>query len=309
LQRADAALPGAAAALSRMLVGPFESRLGRARLVIVADGLLHAVPFGALPLASGEPLLARHELARLPSASLAPALRMQPAKAAGSGPRVAVLADPVFACDDARGAGGSAERRPCASSTPWTRLRFSRVEAESIAAVAGATTVALDFDAARATLDRPDFRHASILHFATHVVIGDEHPSRSGVVLSLFDREGRPADGVLNLPAIAALDLDASTVVLSACRTALGAPLRGEGLIGLARSFFVAGASRVVASLWDVQDRATADLMREFYRGLLQRKLSPAAALRAAQLALRASPDFSHPYYWAGFVMAGDWRP
>jgi CHAT domain-containing protein len=77
----------------------------------------------------------------------------------------------------------------------------------------------------------------------------------------------------------------------------------------LARSFFLAGASRVVASLWDVQDRATADLMHEFYRGLLQRKLSPSAALRGAQLALRSNPQFSHPYYWAGFVVTGDWTP
>jgi CHAT domain-containing protein len=309
LGRADAALTGAAAALSRMLLRPFESHFGRARLVIVADETLQAVPFGALPLASDEPLLVRHEIARLPSASLAMALRIPQTKTPGLGPRVAILADPVFGCDDPRRVDNHAGLQPCAPAEPFARLRFSRVEAESIASIAGQTAIALDFDAARATLARPEFHHAGILHFATHVVVDDEHPSRSGVVLSLFDREGQPADGVLRLPTIEALDIDASTVVLSACRTALGTPLRGEGLIGLARSFFLAGASRVVASLWDVQDRATADLMHEFYRGLLQRKLSPSAALRGAQLALRSNPQFSHPYYWAGFVVTGDWTP
>jgi CHAT domain-containing protein len=112
----------------------------------------------------------------------------------------------------------------------------------------------------------------------------------------------------LDIPAIASLELSASTVVLSACRTALGAPQAGEGLIGLTRAFFLAGARRVVATLWEVQDRATAEMMQRFYAGMFGKKLSPAAALRQAQQALRASERWRHPYYWAGVTVNGDWR-
>jgi CHAT domain-containing protein len=106
------------------------------------------------------------------------------------------------------------------------------------------------------------------------------------------------------------MNLDAEMVVLSACETALGREIRGEGLVGLARGFMYAGAERVVASLWQVQDRATASLMERFYRGLLQEGRSPADALRQAQLAMLSDSDgrFSFPYYWAGFVFQGDWR-
>jgi CHAT domain-containing protein len=102
--------------------------------------------------------------------------------------------------------------------------------------------------------------------------------------------------------------LGAELVVLSACRTALGRQIRGEGLVGLTRGFMYAGAQQVLASLWKVDDLATAELMQRFYRGLLKRGLRPAAALRAAQLELASSPRWSAPYYWAGFVLQGDWR-
>jgi CHAT domain-containing protein/tetratricopeptide (TPR) repeat protein len=283
LRRADAELSSAAAALRNMLLGPFASRLGRARLLLAADGVLHGLPIEALPGVNGRPLIADHEVVLLPAASLVPALRLVRSRQTGSVPPVAVLADPVFT--------------PSAGFPP---LRFSRVEAKSIADVAPGAVIALGPDARRSALRLPEFRHAGILHFATHLSVDDEHAARSGVVLS---------DGVLRLPEIAALDFEARTVVLSACRTALGTPLRGEGPIGLTRGFLLAGASRVVASLWDVQDQATALLMREFYRGMLQRGQAPAAALRSAQLSLRADPRFSHPYYWAGFVLTGDWKP
>ena len=103
--------------------------------------------------------------------------------------------------------------------------------------------------------------------------------------------------------------MDADLVVLSACRTALGKEIKGEGLVGLTRAFMYAGAPRVVASLWQVNDHATAELMTHFYQGILQQKLSPAAALRAAQRALSRDPRWREPYLWAGFVLQGDWRP
>ena len=104
------------------------------------------------------------------------------------------------------------------------------------------------------------------------------------------------------------LRLDADLVVLSACQTALGKEIRGEGLVGLTRGFMYAGASRVLASLWSVEDRATAELMGSFYRGMLREGLSPAAALRKAQLEMAKNPYRRSPYYWAGFSLQGEWR-
>jgi CHAT domain-containing protein len=104
------------------------------------------------------------------------------------------------------------------------------------------------------------------------------------------------------------LKLGADLLVLSACQTALGEEIRGEGLVGLTRPFMYAGVPRIVASLWQVPDRATAELMTRFYRGVLRDHLSPAAALRRAQLSLQRTPRWSAPYYWAGFTLQGDWR-
>jgi CHAT domain-containing protein len=130
-------------------------------------------------------------------------------------------------------------------------------------------------------------------------VLDTEHPERSGLAVS---------QGLITAGEIGALELKAELVVLSACRTALGKTLRGEGVLGLARAFFHAGSERVVVSLWEVSDEATAELMRHFYRGLLLDHLPPAQALRQAQLALSRAPRFRAPYYWAGFVLQGEIR-
>jgi CHAT domain-containing protein len=103
------------------------------------------------------------------------------------------------------------------------------------------------------------------------------------------------------------LQLDAELVVLSGCSTALGKKVRGEGLLGLARSFLYAGASRVVASLWMVRDRATAELMAAFYRSYLEQDMTPAAALRAAQVSMLHQARWRDPYFWAAFGLYGDW--
>ncbi|HYO12073.1 MAG TPA: CHAT domain-containing protein, partial [Thermoanaerobaculia bacterium] len=235
-----------------------------------------------------------------------------------------VLADPVFQPDDARVAStpGPAESRAALLSTDLTRaaseaglddfprLAWTRREAEAAVRQAGGRPVllALDFDASLETVRRPDLSHFRVLHFATHGVINDRHPELSGLVLSLVDGAGRPRDGFLRLPDIFNLDLGADLVVLSGCKTALGREVRGEGLMGLTRGFFYAGASRVLATLWPVRDRATAELMERFYRSHLRDGLSPAEALRAAQLSLRRDPRWRDPYFWAPFVLQGDWK-
>ena len=128
-------------------------------------------------------------------------------------------------------------------------------------------------------------------------------------MLSLVDREGRPREGFVPASEVFNLSLSADLVVLSACRTALGKEVRGEGLVGLTRAFMYAGSPRVVASLWRVDDAATAELMTRFYAEMLgPRKLRPAAALKEAQARVRSQSRWSDPYYWAGFVLQGEWR-
>ena len=125
----------------------------------------------------------------------------------------------------------------------------------------------------------------------------------------MVNEKGQPQDGFLRLNEVYNLKFPADLVVLSACQTALGKEIRGEGLIGLTRGFMYAGAQRVVASLWMVDDRATAELMKNFYQGMLgERKLRPAAALREAQIAMWKSKRFSAPYYWSAFTLQGEWK-
>jgi LPXTG-motif cell wall-anchored protein len=126
-------------------------------------------------------------------------------------------------------------------------------------------------------------------------------------VLSLFDRQGNSQNGFLRLNDIYNLKLSADLVVLSACSSGLGKDVKGEGLIGLTRGFMYAGAAGVVASLWKVDDEATAELMKHFYEAMFKRGMSPAAALRDAQLALAKQPRWQSPYYWAGFVIQGQY--
>jgi CHAT domain-containing protein len=216
-----------------------------------------------------------------------------------------VFADPVFDTRDGRLADATATLRGGGPGIELRRLRFSRLEAEALAALVAPEErlISLDLDASRETLLATDLSAFRFLHFATHGVLDQEIPELSGLVLSLVDERGAPRDGFLRLHDIYRLDLDADLVTLSACRTALGRELRGEGLVGLTRGFFHAGARGVVASLWDVQDRATARLMERFYAGMLREGLSPAAALRAAQAELRRDARWRDPYYWAGFVL------
>jgi CHAT domain-containing protein len=195
-------------------------------------------------------------------------------------------------------------------STGFSRLPFSREEAEAIAKFVPKSSLlkATGFQANRATAIGPELSRYRIIHFATHGLLNSEHPLLSGLVFSLIDENGKPQDGFLRMHEIYNLQLPAELVVLSARQTALGEEIKGEGLVGLARGFMHAGAQRVVASLWQVDDQATAQLMGHFYRGMLKENLRPAAALRAAQIEMSKNPRWSSPYYWAGFVMQGEWR-
>jgi CHAT domain-containing protein len=190
------------------------------------------------------------------------------------------------------------------------RLLASREEAEGIMALIpwGTGLKAIGFDASRATITSADLGQYRIVHFATHGVLDNERPELSGIVLSLVDQQGQSQDGFLRLHDIYNLNLSADLVVLSACNTGLGKDVKGEGLIGLTRGFMYAGAAGVVASLWKVDDDATSELMNHFYEAMFKRGMSPAAALRESQLAMWRQKRWHAPYYWAAFVIQGQYN-
>ena len=312
-----------AAALSDAVLGPVATRLGddRApeRLIIVADGSLHYVPFEALPLprpgsrrrgsalSTPELLIDRFEISYLPSVSVLATLRRSLDRRAPAPDPLAILADPVFSAADPR-LGQAAAKSPPTLNRAFPRLRSTGREAEIIASLAppGGVLLALGLDADRRTVEH--LAGYRIVHFATHGVLDTERPAASGLALSLVDADGAPdPSGFLSLRDIYGLRLGAELVVLSGCRTGSGRSLRGEGLVGLARGFMYAGSPRVIASLWQVEDQATARLMVALYRGLWQRGERPAAALRRAKLAVRRDPRFQDPWYWAAFVLQGEW--
>jgi len=167
---------------------------------------------------------------------------------------------------------------------------------------------ALDFAASRTTATSADLSKYRIVHFATHGLLNSAHPELSGLLFSLVDERGEPENGFLPLQEIYHMKLNADLVVLSACQTALGKEVSGEGLIGLTQGFMYAGSPRVVASLWKVDDAATAELMEQFYKAMLQENQGPAAALRQAQLKMLKTKNWQHPYYWSAFTIQGEWK-
>jgi CHAT domain-containing protein/tetratricopeptide (TPR) repeat protein len=317
----------AARELSRLILAPAAGALTARRLLVVAADALQYVPFASLPLADGEPLLSRFEVVGAPSASVIASLRGDARDAGGGARTLAVFADAVFDPSDPRlrGVGPAGPTARVASRGEETaqpldlawrglrvglaRLPFSRLEADGITALAPRDTLkAVGFAASRETATSGRLAEYRIIHFATHGVVNARQPELSGVVLSLFDPRGRRQDGFLRLHDVYNLTLAADLVVLSGCQTALGKELRGEGLLGLTRGFMYAGARAVVASLWQVDDESTAELMERTYRGILKEHRRPSDALRAAQLEMSQDKRWAAPFYWAGFVIQGEWK-
>ena len=340
VQKADIEYPIAATALSNLLLGPVAAQLGRKRLLVVPDGALEYLPFAALTM-PGEsksgatqfvPLMVQHEVTSIPSASTLAVLRQELQGRAPAEKVVAVFADPVFDKADervgfsSRNAGGhhgallagaaeavvSTVQEPATSlgtDSTLPRLPYTRQEAEAILALAPATgrKAALGFEANRAAAMSEDLINYRLIHFATHSFLNSTHPELSSIALSMLDRQGKPQNGYLRAHEVFNLRLGAELVVLSACRTGLGKEVKGEGLYGMTRGFMYAGSKRVLVTLWDVQDQATARLMTDFYRGLLgPKRPNTAAALRAAQIAIWREGRWKAPYYWAAFVLQGE---
>ncbi len=304
----------AAAELAELILKPAREALRYRRIAVVPDGALALIPFAVLPTGNpGRVLGLDHEVVAVPSLTLLAAMReevrSEPSRA-DSSKTLAILADPVFDAGDPR---LQAETAPTAahSAEPLPRLVHSRAEAQAVAAIVPAEQrlLALDFAARRELLTDGSLEPYRILHIATHGILDAERPELSALVLSRLDSQGRVQDGRLRLLDVYNLRLRSELVVLSACRTALGREIRGEGLISLARGFMYAGARQVLVSLWQVDDEATAVLMEHFYRGLWTDGMTAAEALQAAQAQVASDLRWQSPYYWAGFVLQGDWRP
>jgi CHAT domain-containing protein len=170
------------------------------------------------------------------------------------------------------------------------------------------TFAATGYAANRNQLFSMDLSQYAILHFATHGFLDPKHPENSGLLLSMLDAQGKDQRGFIELRDVYSLRAPVDLVVLSACQTALGQEVRGEGLVGLTRGFMYAGATTVVASLWKVDDEATSELMKRFYLEMLQNGKTPDEALRIAQNSIRQRPEWRAPHYWAGFILQGEYR-
>ena len=316
--------------LSKLVLQSFAADLSKIkRIIIIADGSLQLVPFAALTVSPNEfqPLAGSLEIVNAPSfSSLVYQKESQINRSKSPDKRLAIFADPIFQDDDERfGTAGNQRRKNAPTTTEeekklaqtlrdfgierLTRLPFTSIEAKEIAKFAPQQTVlALGANASRGKFLNGDFNSYKILHFATHGFLNQSNPDLSGLILSLYDEKRRSQNGFLRVIDLYSLKLNADLVVLSACQTGLGKEVDGEGIIGLTRSFMFAGASSVVSSLWKVEDAATAELMKRFYRAMLVENQTPSAALRTAQNEIRAIPRWRSPNNWAGFTLTGDWR-
>ncbi len=320
--------------LSEMILTPAGEELDRRRVIVAADGALNYIPFQVLPLggANDETLIDKHEIINAPSASILGELQQEAARRKPATRVLAAFGDPVFAPSYAKGIDASHDNQFLAMQAPegarWRsalrdielngdsfdptvvqRLWYAKRELANLREVTGGEAlVAGEFDATRERLLNTDLTQYAMLHLATHGYLNPKRPENSGFVLSTVDREGKELDGFVGLREIYQLRAPVALAVLSACQTALGKDVRGEGLMGLTRGFMYAGASSVVASLWKVDDEATSELMRHFYSNLLENGMTPAAALRDAQNRIRQRPEWSSPYYWAAFTLQGDYK-
>ena len=337
-----AAFITASNALYKTALEPAALAIADKRLLIIADGALNYVPFEALVTSAASAdysslpyLVKTNEIIYAPSASVVGAIRQQENNHSGSA--MLIVADPVFNSKDTRAhnAASSAntetrglgiqsaladvagqDAATSAESTkmeglPLVRLAGTRAEAEQIVKLAKASgtqaDVWLDLDASEDNVDVRDISKYRILHVATHGLLNAERPQFTGLVLSLVGNKNE--DGFLRTDEVFNLKLGSPLVMLSACETGLGKEKRGEGVMGLTRAFMYAGAPTVGVSLWSVADKSTADLMTDFYKRLLASKTAaPATAMREAQLAMISGKKYSAPFYWAPFVLVGDWR-
>jgi CHAT domain-containing protein len=287
--------------LSHVVLGPLSKYRQKKRLAVIADGVLTSIPFGQLvdPVAVElqSYVIDQYEVVHLPSLLTTALWASRPDDNADLA--VAIFADPVFQS----GAGTSQQT--------WAALPRTRTEASSIAAIfpESSTRQWLGYDASLETLLSPSLPAARILHFATHGVVVPGSPQLTGLVLSQLNSQGNSTPSFLSADMVPYIGLKpAPLVVLSGCETAGGRLTDGEGLVSLAQAFLYAGHRGVIASAWQVPDVASERLMREIYQALAEGNVTPAQALRRAQLALRNDGRSFMQSAWRAFAYFGDWR-
>lgn len=280
------------------------------KIIIIPDDVLNMLPFETLITDEK----AVHWLIQDYSISYAPSISSlreldQRNGSKGNRPKKDIIAfgDPYYGSNEEDDSGYSTDLFKDFYSAPtvsFFRLRFSGLETQKISSLfkPAKRDVYLRESASEEQLKSNNLADYKIIHFATHGLIDDKKPARSSIILSLD--QDPTEDGFLQMREIINLNMHADLVTLSACQTGLGQFIRGEGIEGLSRAFFYAGASSVLMSLWAVNDEATYQLMERFYYHLRSSR-SPMNALRIAKLEMINSGVLSHPYYWAGFIISG----
>lgn len=295
--------------LSKILLMPTANDLNNKRIVVVAHSVLQYIPFEMLklPNSANRYLVETNEIVSVPSASLLQFLR-QPRQTPAD-KILAVFADPIFSKQDGRIKSAKTGKTATENSPTLPRLFASRFEAERISALVAPAKLLkkMDDDANRAAVFSSNLQQYRIIHFATHTFIDDTRPELSAIALSFFDKNGKEINGWLRSNDILRLDLNADLVVLSACRSGLGQQIKGEGIVSLANNFLVAGSKRLIVSLWDVNDKVTAELMIRFYRHYLNGE-SASKALQSAKIEMLRDIRWNSPFYWAAFTLQGDWQ-
>ncbi|ADW70870.1 CHAT domain-containing tetratricopeptide repeat protein [Granulicella tundricola] len=301
--------------MGKLLLGPASGHPAGV-LYIVPDGALASLPFAALtPQFKETPILLQGEVIEEPSSSVLLHLLDIHANSGGhpSSPyaAIAIFADPVYAADDERLPHQPAHLSQTALRSAFVlpelaRLPASRAEADSIASLASGSSVEthIGFDASSHAILSTDWSRYQVMHLALHALIG-QSPAFTGIAFSMFGRSGRTQNGMLWLNQIYRLKGAPGMVFLSACSTAAGKEIPGEGIDSLANAFLSHGSQSVIASLWSVEDQASSQLVRDFYYNLLTLHLPPGASLRRAQLSFVHSTQHRSPLYWAAFQLEG----
>lgn len=332
IKQADNKYPKLLGKLSELILNPVSPLIENYRkIVVVNDNVLSRIPFGALvepKFVSHEysPLILTHTITIIPSASTIFLIRERNIKKQKKFPMsVTIFADPIFSSKDPRVVGGvgeenslnemivdnaldrAIERASFTRDTYLVRLPFTRDEAFAIQKIVPQFNSKLGDEANLDELMKIDAKKTDILHIASHGLFNIIDPELSGIVFSLVDKRGRKRHGFLTTKDVTGLHVP-RIVILSACSTALGKDIVGEGTIGLHYAFMYAGAEIVVASLWNVNDQATSELMKEIYKNLIVNKKSMSESLQLAQISVFKNEKWKNPYYWASFIAQGEFN-
>jgi CHAT domain-containing protein/tetratricopeptide (TPR) repeat protein len=293
---------GALRRLSTTLLGELRRSQLPSRLILVLDGILSQIPFAALELSTGRRLGLVHDLVQVSSASYL-AVGRRPRRLEEFPRTILALADPVFSAADPRASGKAA----AGTGLRLARLPFSgELEIVSSLVPAARRRILTGFDANLEVLRRAQPGEFAILHFSTHAEIDDRIPEMSRILLSMVSASGREVDGVLRPYQFSQLSLNGSTVVLSACKTAAGKQVIGEGLAGFSASLFQAGAAQLVLTLSEVDAEASAEFFRQAYGHLLGSRPVPVErAVTLARRSLASSKRWSDPSFWASYLVMG----